>query len=421
MQVVDHVVVGGGVMGSAAAWQLAARGRDVLLLERFEPGHVRGASHGASRIYRTTYDRPEYVDLALEALDLWRSLDDPSVLTLNGGVSHGVRHEGVAASFAARGVPHEWLTPAAAGERWPGLRFEGSVLHETSTAGRLHADRAVAALQGSARSHGADVRHEVQVHRVVADGSGVLLETSTGDVRARSVVVAVGAWTAGLVGPLLGVDLAPALVVTQEQPAHFAVLPGAPDEDAWPSFTHQPLGTYPWPSGTYGLATPGEGIKVGFHGVGPVTDPDRRSFTPEPGQLAELQRYAELWLPGVDPSAPAPISCTYTTTPDSDFVLDRRGPVVVAAGFSGHGFKFAPAIGRVLADLASEPVDAPARAADPAFALARLAGARPTGGGAAGARPAGARPAGAAVRPVASDRPPVSTVSTVSTVPQEIR
>lgn len=374
MQVVDHVVVGGGVMGSAAAWQLASRGRDVVLLERFEPGHVRGASHGASRIYRTTYDRPEYVDLAVEALDLWRSLDDPTVLTLTGGVSHGVRHEGIAASFAARGVPHEWLTPAAAHERWPGLRFEGSVLHETDTAGRLHADRAVAALQSSARAHGADVRHGVQVHRVAADGTGVVVQTSAGEVRARSVVVAVGAWTAGLVGPLLGVDLAPSLVVTQEQPAHFAVLPGAPDEGTWPSFTHQPLDPAPWPSGTYGLATPGEGIKVGFHGVGPVTDPDHRSFTAEPGQLAELQRYAELWLPGVDPTVPAPISCTYTTTPDSDFVLDRRGPVVVAAGFSGHGFKFAPAVGRLLADLATEPVDEPARAAHPAFALARLAG-----------------------------------------------
>ena len=375
MQVVDHVVVGGGVMGSAAAWQLAARGREVLLLERFSPGHVRGASHGASRIYRTTYDRPEYVDLAVEALDLWRSLDDPSVLTLTGGVSHGVRHSGVADSFVARGVPHEWLTPAAAAERWPGLRFEGSVLHETATAGRLHADRAVAALQASAASHGADVRHDVQVLRVVAGSSGVVLETTLGDVRARSVVVAVGAWTAGLVGPLLGLDLAASLVVTQEQPAHFPVLPGAPDLGAWPSFTHQPIGLHPWPSGTYGLATPGEGIKVGFHGVGPVTDPDHRSFLPDPAQLADLQRYAELWLPGVDPTVPAPISCTYTTTPDSDFVLDRRGPVVVAAGFSGHGFKFAPAIGRVLADLASEPVDSAPRAADPAFALARLAGA----------------------------------------------
>ena len=97
-----------------------------------------------------------------------------------------------------------------------------------------------------------------------------------------------------------------------------------------------------------------------------------RSFAPEPGQLALLQRYAVQWLPGVDPSNPHPISCTYTTTPDSDFILDRHGPLVVAAGFSGHGFKFGPAIGRVLAELADEPVDDPVRASDPAFRLSRL-------------------------------------------------
>ncbi|MEZ0446935.1 FAD-dependent oxidoreductase [Cellulomonas sp. ICMP 17802] len=366
MQLVDHLVIGGGVMGSAAAWQLARRGRDVVLLERFAPGHVNGASHGASRIYRQTYDRPEYLDLAAEALELWRSFE--GVLTLTGGVSHGEASPGVLEAFVARGVPHELLSPEAAHERWPGLRFEGTVLHETRTAGRLHADRAVAALQSAAAALGADVRHGVQVLSVTAAGDGVLVESSDGPLHARSAVLAVGAWTSVLLG-----RGAPPLVVTQEQPAHFAPLVGAPSVDAWPSFTHRPLGDHPWPSGTYGLGTPGEGIKVGFHAVGPVTDPDRRSFTAEPTQLALLQEYAAQWLPGVDPTVPHPISCTYTTTPDHDFVLDRRGPLVVAAGFSGHGFKFAPAIGRVLADLAVEPVDDPVSASHAAFHLSRPA------------------------------------------------
>ena len=364
MQVVDHLVVGGGVMGSAAAWQLARRGRDVVLLERFAPGHVNGASHGASRIYRQTYDRPEYLDLAAEALELWQSFD--GVLTLTGGVSHGSSSPGVLDAFVARGIPHELLTPDAAHERWPGLRFEGTVLHETRTAGRVHADRAVAALQSAAAHLGADVRHGVQVLSLTVAGDGVLVETSAGPFRAHSVVLAAGAWTSALLG-----SAAPPLVVTQEQPAHFAVRSGTPDD--WPSFTHRPLGDHPWPSGTYGLGTPGEGIKVGFHAVGPVTDPDHRTFTAEPAQLALLQEYAAQWLPGVDPSAPAPISCTYTTTPDHDFVLDRRGRVVVAAGFSGHGFKFAPAIGRVLADLAEERPDDPVSASHPAFHLSRPA------------------------------------------------
>lgn len=85
----------------------------------------------------------------------------------------------------------------------------------------------------------------------------------------------------------------------------------------------------------------------------PVVDPDHRDFVPVAAQLAALQEYARTWLPGVDAEDPDPISCTYTTTATEDFVLDRVGPVVIGAGFSGHGFKFAPAIGRILADLAT--------------------------------------------------------------------
>lgn len=131
-QRVDHLVVGGGVMGSAAAWQLARRGRDVVLLERFAPGHAHGASHGTSRIYRTTYAEPEYLDLAQEALALWREVEDETgteLLAVTGGVSHGRRDgaaerraDAIGAAFAARGIEHEWLDPAAAAERWPGLR-----------------------------------------------------------------------------------------------------------------------------------------------------------------------------------------------------------------------------------------------------------------------------------------------------------
>src|SRR5690606_28871498 len=133
-----------------------------VLLERFGAGHVNGASHGASRIYRTTYGQPEYLDLAQEALGLWRELEAESglgILTLTGGVSHGLpRRDDIAAAFDARGVPHAWLRPEEAAERWPGLRFEGAVLHEPSTAGRVHADRAVEAFQAVARARGALIR-----------------------------------------------------------------------------------------------------------------------------------------------------------------------------------------------------------------------------------------------------------------------
>ena len=150
-----------------------------------------------------------------------------------------------------------------------------------------------------------------------------------------------------------GLVALPRLVVTQEQPAHFAVRDAAM---VWPSFNHFPGAAHAgygyWLSPVYGMLTPGEGVKAGWHGVGPVVDPDLRDYEAEPVQFAALRRYAREWLPGVDAEVATPISCTYTTTPDSTFVLDASGPVAVGAGFSGHGFKFTPAVGRILADLA---------------------------------------------------------------------
>jgi sarcosine oxidase len=114
------------------------------------------------------------------------------------------------------------------------------------------------------------------------------------------------------------------------------------------------------------MLTPGEGIKIGFHHAGPPCDPDERDFAPEPGHLAALLDYVRDWVPGVDTEDWTPISCTYTSTPNEDFVLDTVDDLVVAAGFSGHGFKFAPLVGRLLADLALDGARPPDR-----FALRR--------------------------------------------------
>jgi sarcosine oxidase len=210
---------------------------------------------------------------------------------------------------------------------------------------------------------------------IMDDGVRLTLETGgTGaqgrieTVTAAQAVVTAGGWTEKLLsGPAgTGKPRVPRLRVTQEQPAHFRVA----DEGAqWPGFNHTP-GTGQayknWYSPVYGMQTPGEGIKAGWHGAGPEVDPDRRSFLPEPVQLAALQDYARTWLPGVDADSFEAISCTYTTTPDEDFILDRVGPVVIGAGFSGHGFKFTPVIGRILADLATGT-----RTAPPIFSASR--------------------------------------------------
>ena len=355
---VDVVVIGGGAMGSAAAWHLAGRGRDVLLLERFAAGHTEGASHGASRNFNQAYSDRTYVPMLVEALPLWRELEAESgvaLLETTGIVNHGANpaFDTVHDALHAAGIPAEFVPLDEAAERWPGIRFDSRVLL-TPQSGRLNADRSVAALQSGARGRGADVRHGARVTtlRVVGDDEVHVSFESSGSsetVVARRVVVSVGAWTSKL---LAGRVAHPSLVVTQEQPAHFAV---ADPDAAWPGFNHVPTAGDPgydyWYSGVYGMNTPGEGVKAGWHGAGPVIDPDRRTYLPEPAQLAALQRYAREWLPGVDSDSFVPISCTYTTTPDENFVLDRVGPVVVAAGFSGHGFKFVPTVGRILADL----------------------------------------------------------------------
>jgi sarcosine oxidase len=364
---VEVVVIGGGAMGSATAWQLASRGRDVLLLERFEPGHPHGASHGASRNFAVAYSDPTYLAMLVEALPLWRALEEETssaVLELVGVVNHGHRpeYDTVFDALGAVGIPAEFLEPAEAQRRWPGIRFDGRVLH-TPQAGRLNADRAVSALQAAAQAHGGRVRHGARVTRLRVlddDTVGVTFVTGHGveTISARTAVVTAGAWTERL---LAGVTAHPALVVTQEQPAHFGVL----DESAtWPGFNHAPDpgdSRYDyWYSGVYGTLTPGEGVKAGWHGTGPVVDPDARSYSPEPAQFEALRRYAREWLPGVDADAATAISCTYTTSPDANFVLDRVGPIVVGAGFSGHGFKFTPVVGRILADLVEGSGSAPA-------------------------------------------------------------
>lgn len=379
-QMLETVVIGGGAMGSATAWQLARRGRSVTLLERFAPGHTNGASHGASRNFNTAYADPTYLAMLTEALPLWRELEAESgrrVLDQVGIVNHGPRPDvdGLVARLRAAGWGAEFLTAEAAGERWPGIRFDGRVLH-TPDAGRLNADAAVSALQAAAAAAGADIRHNTRVLRLdVVGDDQVRVTTENGVIEARRAVVTVGGWTSGLLSHAVPVQL-PRLVVTQEQPAHFALRDGSADADArasadWPGFNHSidrsRAESSWWYSSIYGMYTPGQGVKAGWHGVGPVVDPDRRSFLPEPVQLAALQRYAREWLPGADADVLVPISCTYTTTADENFVLDRVGPVVVGGGFSGHGFKFTPSVGRILADLATDDV---AHAPD-LFSLAR--------------------------------------------------
>ena len=347
----DVVVVGAGAMGSSTAWWLSRRGVDVVLLEQFEQGHVRGSSHGGSRIFRFAYPEPDYVALAQRALPPWRELEDDAAVPLldtTGGFDHGDAGtiEQIAAALAACGAASERLTPDAARERWPEMAFDRAVLFQPD-AGRCRSDDTVraAARSGRGTRRGRAIRRRPGDGVKRGDGVVARCEQADLEVEARVAVITAGSWVEGVAPAGIGL---PAMKVTQEQIVHFP--PRA--EGEWPSFIHHRVEM--GEGVAYGLRTLGEGIKVGGHHEGPVTDPDRRTFELDPTRVDEAVRYAEQWLPGVEPVPMFGVTCLYTTTPTEDFVVDRRGPFIIGSACSGHGFKFTPVIGLLLADLAMD-------------------------------------------------------------------
>jgi sarcosine oxidase len=346
----DVLIVGGGVIGTAAARTLASRGRAVLLLERFTIGHMNGSSGGTTRNFRLTYHDPLYVRMAREALERWRHLESEAgieLLRVVGGLDVGEATATSASALEAAREPFERPSAADISDRWPTLRFDdGAAFLYQPDGAIIRADEAIGAQTRSARAAGAELRERTTVDILRPMGEGVEVTTSDGSVILASVaIVAAGSWA----GPLLrdaGADLP--LRPTLEQSTYFdaadegSTLPTVIDWDAMPG---QPPYIVPDPF------RPGE-IKAGAHLSGPPVDPDARSFEPDTEREARIVA----WL-GRRLSSPPRLlrteTCLYTTTPDEDFVIDRVGPLVIASPCSGHGFKFAPLVGEVLADLAT--------------------------------------------------------------------
>ena len=346
---VDLLVVGGGAMGLATAWAAAPRA-EVVLVERFAPGHARGASHGGERIWRHAYPDPAYVEMALAAEDGWRRLESAvgrPLLHRIGCVEHGSEAEldVLAATSADLGVATERLSPADARRRWPALAFTTEVLVQPA-AGWVRASEGLAVLTAEARRAGADLRFGVPATVELDHGDparGVRVRVGDEVLTAPVAVVTAGAWAAELL-PALGVPLPP-LLTTEEHVFFLARRPETPPHGV-PSFIH-------WDEvNCYGLPTVDGAVKVGEHHTGTITTGDTRTGATDPARIARMEAYAERWLPGLVPQVLSSTTCLYTSTPTRDFVLDRVGPVVVGAGFSGHGFKFVPEIGRRLAALA---------------------------------------------------------------------
>lgn len=350
MERVEVAIVGSGVMGSAVARSLGARGVPAVLLEQFELGHARGSSHGATRIFRYSYPDPGYVRMAVLAREAWAGLQDEAgeeLLVPTGGLDAGEDAALCSAALAECGVRHSWLTGDDVAGRFPGIAARpGERMLFQPDSGVLLAGRAVAAQLRLAARDGVDLRAQTPVRSIEPRAGRVLLRTPAGEISAGTAIVTAGGWMAGILAG--AVPQVPRATVTLQRVRYFEPRAGS---GGWPTIIE-------WRSagpGWYTVPPAGvaPGVKVAPHLPGPEVDPRTGPFggIDAPAE-AQAARYVRERLPGLDPAGFAAETCLYTNTPDEAFVLDRSGDVVVGGGGSGHAFKFGPLIGEILAGLA---------------------------------------------------------------------
>jgi len=337
-------VVGAGIMGSATAWRLSRRNRSVALLEQFEVGHDRGSSHGAARVFRFSYDDPWFVRLAMEALPLWRRLEDDAgqaVLRVTGGFDLGPPERLAAHQEALDAVGAVWdlVEGSEVARRFSGVAPPpGAALLFQPDAGVIAADLAVRAFVRCAVDRGVELHERSRVEEFRPSGDGVEVVTGRETFRADAAVVTAGAWARPL---LAGGEIDLPVTPTRETVAFFP----AEGSEAFPvlvEWTEGPL---------YALPSPGQGLKTGWHHTGMPTDPDRRGKV-EDRIVHRMSEWVAERFPGARPQPHHAETCIYTNTADERFILERHGPIVVGSACSGHGFKFAPAVGERLAALA---------------------------------------------------------------------
>lgn len=338
--------MGAGVNGLATARALARRGVSVVVLEQFAPGHDRGSSHGGSRIYRLSYPDAQWVRLAQAALPLWRELEaehGEELLVRNGSLDLG-RVEPNARALAECGAPFELLDARQLESRFPQLaaRPGTTALHQPD-GGILRADRCLTALAASATAAGAELRYEAPARAIDERDGGVVVDTDGGSIGCATVVVAAGAWAPTVLARHGGAAVTP----TRETVTYFRLeLDGpVPSVIDWEHDGERE-------QAGYALAAPGIGLKAGLHHSGQTTDPDADGHG-DPGIADWTAAWVARRFRGADPAPLRSETCLYTNTVDESFILERRGRVVVASACSGHGFKFAPAVGATVAELAT--------------------------------------------------------------------
>jgi len=364
MERFDSIVIGTGGMGAAALMHLAARGARVCGLDRFPPGHDRGSSHGQTRLIRLAYfEHPDYVPLLRRAYELWHALGAATgrpLLVESGllmaGPPDGEVVAGAVASAAIHSLPIERMTSREAMARWPSMRLpeEWATVHE-ARGGYLFVEDCVRAHAAEAVRLGARIETGAAVRGWQTfghDGNGghVVVETDRGSYAADTLVVTAGAWA----GDLLQLPRVPLRVLRKSlfwyQPE--AAVRRDHAAGSLPCFAFDtPTGFF------YGFpAIDDRGVKIAEHTGGtPVADPLAVDREIDAEERMRVEAALAAHLPGVRGPLTEHAACLYTMSPDGHFVVGlhpQHARVAIAAGFSGHGFKFASVMGEILADLA---------------------------------------------------------------------
>lgn len=354
----DAIVIGVGGMGSATVYELAKRGKKVLGLEQFDIPHTMGSSHGITRIIRMAYfEDPSYIPLLRRAYELWDSLERESSKTLfikTGGLDVGAADsrvfKGSLYSCQTHHLKHEVLTGTEINRRFPGYQPPSEIQAVFQPdAGCLLPEQCIMAFVWAAQARGAEIHGREPVLEWSPNGDGVRVRTEHSIYTADKLVISAGAWAGKLIPQL-------AHLVVPERQVLIWMQTRRPDlftPERFPVFILQDdEGIY------YGFPEHGiPGFKFGLYNhLKEVIDPDTvdRDRMTEQDEAA-LRRAAERYFPdGTGPTLSLKM-CMFTNTPDEHFILDLHPDypqVAIAAGFSGHGFKFCSVVGEIMADLA---------------------------------------------------------------------
>lgn len=372
----DVIVIGVGSMGSACCYQLVKRGYRVLGLEQFTIPHEQGSHTGQSRIIRKAYfEHPDYVPLLHRAYEGWKELEDETgeqIYFNTGLVYHGPSDhpviKGVKRTAQLYRIDIKNILPEQESRDYPQFRFiKNNETFSEPGAGFLLPEKAISLLAGEAIKKKATIKTGEQVLEWKKEGNGIKVITDKDTYHSRKLIITAGAW-AGKIIPQLNTSLK----VTRQMllwlkpenivdfsPENFPcwLIADTKRGGALYGFPYLPKERYNEPAG----------LKIAWHYPGDKTDPDAVNRQVTPKEMDTLIQDVAEYIPAVCRAAIVTAKiCLYTNSADEHFIIDHLPGydryVTIACGFSGHGFKFVPVIGEILADLAMEgatkyPVD----------------------------------------------------------------